>query len=186
VVTSAIDNPTPSPTLVVIRGNSGSGKSSLAKALRLHYGRGCALVEQDYLRRVVLREHDVPGGLAPRLIAQTVRFALDNGFHTVLEGILAKARHATMITDLLRAHRGNSHVFYLDVTLEETLRRHTMRPQVADFTAEEMTAWYQPHDLLGVEGEHVIPEASTFAQSLAFIATTVGLPSYDSIEAVAR
>ena len=57
------------------------------------------------------------------------------------------------------------------------------RPQAADFTAEEMTGWYLPHDLLGVDGEHVIPETSTFAQSLAFMAATVGLPSHDTIEA---
>jgi uridine kinase len=45
-------------TLVVIRGNSGSGKSTVTRELRHRYGRGCALVEQDYLRRMVLRERD--------------------------------------------------------------------------------------------------------------------------------
>jgi uridine kinase len=33
--------------LIVIRGNSGSGKSSVAREVRHRYGRGCALVEQD-------------------------------------------------------------------------------------------------------------------------------------------
>jgi hypothetical protein len=46
--------------LVVLRGNAGSGKSSTAQELRRRLGRGVAWVEQDYLRRVVLREHDVP------------------------------------------------------------------------------------------------------------------------------
>jgi len=31
-------------------------------------------VEQDYLRRIVLRERDKPGGVAPALIGHTVRF----------------------------------------------------------------------------------------------------------------
>src|SRR5215510_2150387 len=45
-------------TLIVVRGNSGSGKSTIARAVRDRYGRGCALIEQDYLRRTILREHD--------------------------------------------------------------------------------------------------------------------------------
>jgi hypothetical protein len=84
---------TPETRLVVIRGNSGSGKSTVARRLRLGYGRGCALAEQDYLRRIVLRERDGPGGIAPALIEQTVRFALDHGYHAVLEGILLRDRY---------------------------------------------------------------------------------------------
>lgn len=53
----------PSPTrLIVLRGNSASGKSSVAAAVRERYSRGVALVSQDTLRREVLRERDVPGG----------------------------------------------------------------------------------------------------------------------------
>jgi len=48
--------------LIVLRGNSGSGKSTTARALRERFGRRLAWVEQDYLRRVVLKEHDVPAG----------------------------------------------------------------------------------------------------------------------------
>nr|WP_261559133.1 AAA family ATPase [Frankia tisae] len=117
--------------LVVIRGNSGAGKSSVARAVRARSGRGVALVEQDYLRPILLREWDQPGGVTPALIDQTVRFCLDHGYHVVLEGILAASRHAAMISGLLRAHRGRSFVFYLDVSLEETLRRHATRPQSA-------------------------------------------------------
>lgn len=38
----------------------------MAGAVRERYGRGCALVEQDYLRRIVLGERDVEGGIARR------------------------------------------------------------------------------------------------------------------------
>jgi len=52
--------PIPGPTghpdtcLILLRGNSGSGKSTIARAVRDRYSRGLALVEQDYLRRIVL------------------------------------------------------------------------------------------------------------------------------------
>src|ERR1700689_4815453 len=50
------------PRLIVIRGNSASGKSAVAAELRRRHGRGLAIVGQDNLRRQVLRERDVPGG----------------------------------------------------------------------------------------------------------------------------
>jgi predicted kinase len=46
--------------LVVLRGNSGAGKSTVAKALREAYGRGVAWVSQDLIRRIILREKDRP------------------------------------------------------------------------------------------------------------------------------
>jgi predicted kinase len=166
---------TRSTKLVVIRGNSGSGKSSIAKAVRMNHGRGCALVEQDYLRRIVLRELDKPGGLAADFIDHTVRYLLDHKQHVVLEGILWSPRYGQMIKELVRCHRGHSSVFYLDISFEETLRRHQTRPQAAQFSPQDMRGWYHPHDVLGVAGEYVIGEDSTLDASVQFIAVRSGL-----------
>jgi predicted kinase len=155
--------------LIILRGNSGSGKTTVARAVRLGYGRGCALVEQDYLRRIVLRELDVDGGIAPALIAQTVRFALDHGYHVVLDGILARARYGEVLADLCRAHRGRTTVFYLDVPWEETLRRHATRPQAAEFGEAEMRGWFRPRDLLGVADERVIPHDSSLEETVDLV-----------------
>ncbi|MEU0156543.1 kinase [Micromonospora fulviviridis] len=169
--------PTGSPDtiLVCIRGNSGSGKSSIARELRRRHGRGCALVEQDYLRRIVLRERDKPGGVAPALTAQTARFALDHGYHVVLDGIMHTSRYRSMLTALRDAHRGRSLFCYLDVSLAETLRRHLTRPQAGQFTAEHMSGWYADH-VLGWPDELVLPEATTFEEAVSVIAAAAGLP----------
>jgi uridine kinase len=45
--------------LIMIRGNSASGKSAVAAELRRRHGRGLAIVGQDDLRRPVLSERDV-------------------------------------------------------------------------------------------------------------------------------
>lgn len=91
---------------MVLRGNSASGKSSVAAGLRERYGRGIALVGQDNLRREVLREHDIPGGANIGLIDLTVRHALAHGFHVVLEGILSVAHDGDMLSALLADHPG--------------------------------------------------------------------------------
>lgn len=39
------------PKLIIIRGNSGSGKSSVAKGLQTKFGRNTLLIPQDVVRR---------------------------------------------------------------------------------------------------------------------------------------
>jgi predicted kinase len=163
--------------LVVIRGNSGSGKTTIARALRARYERGCALVEQDYLRRIMLKELDKPGGLAPRMIGQTVGLALDHGYHVVLEGILAATRYGSMIKELVRDHQGEIHLIYLDVPLEDTLRRHLQWRQASGFTTDDMRAWYLPDDRLGLDGEHIIGPTATLDETVEIIAATAGFPA---------
>jgi predicted kinase len=176
-VTAVTPTGTSATRLIVLRGNSGSGKSTVARAVRERYGRGCALVEQDYLRRIVLRELDGDGGIAPALVAQTVRFALDHGYHVVLEGILARARYGSVMSCLFRAHRGRAAVFYFDVTWEETLRRHADRPQATEFSADDMKKWWLPRDLLGVAGERVISEELSQAATVDLVARELdGVP----------
>jgi predicted kinase len=63
--------------LIVLRGNSGSGKSTVAKALREAYGRGIAWVSQDLIRRTILREKDQPGGINIGLIDRVTRYSLE-------------------------------------------------------------------------------------------------------------
>ncbi|WP_308036601.1 hypothetical protein [Streptomyces olivaceus] len=65
----------PDTRLVVIRGNSASGKSSVAQGLRDHYGRGIAIVGHDVIRRNVLREHDTARGANITLLGTIARAA---------------------------------------------------------------------------------------------------------------
>jgi predicted kinase len=103
------------PTLVVIRGNSGSGKSTAAREVRARYGRGCALVEQDYLRRIVLREHGSSSTplVAPAFITTVARAALASGYHVVLEGILDSRSYGPPLRELIAEHAGAVHVALL-------------------------------------------------------------------------
>jgi hypothetical protein len=80
-----------------------------------------------------------------------------------------------MLQRLITAHAGRTSVYYLDVSFAETLRRHATRPQAAEFTPEQMAGWYAEHDLLGVSGERVIGETSSFDDTVELILTTSGL-----------
>jgi len=167
--------PAERPRLIVVRGNSGSGKSTVASALRQAYGRGVAVVGQDNIRRTILRDRDRPAAANIALIGQIARYSLELGFHVVVEGILDAGRYGPMLADLRAAHQGPSHFYYLDVSLDETIRRHTTRPQAAEFSADDMRSWYLRLDLLPWAAERVIGEPSTLGETVELILSESGL-----------
>ncbi|MGC5332848.1 AAA family ATPase [Micromonospora sp. DT62] len=169
--------PSQLPVLVIVRGNSASGKTTAAREARRRYGRGIALLEQDHLRRVVLREHDSAhiDPVAPAFITATARTALDLGYHVILEGILHTERYANALHQLIDRNLGPLAVFYLDVSYDETVHRHLTRAEPIPVTPDEMRQWYTYRDLLNVPTETVIPETSTFEQTVTTILHGSGL-----------
>lgn len=164
---------TPDPQLIVIRGNSASGKSAAAAEIRRRYGRGLAVVGQDNLRRIVLREHDVPGGANIGLIDLTARYALGHGFHVVVEGILGTHHYGEMLTRLISDHR--AFAYFLDVPFEETLRRHASKPQASEYGEAEMRQWWRGLDLLPGGVEQVIAAGSSLEATVSRIMADAGL-----------
>ncbi|QFR02152.1 kinase [Streptomyces phaeolivaceus] len=168
--------------LVVLRGNSASGKSSVAAGLRESFGRGLALVGQDNLRRVVLRERDRPGAANIGLIDLTARYALDAGFHVVVEGIMYADRYGAILARLRADHRGATHGYYLDVPLDETLARHSTKPIADVVDATRLRDWYRPRDLLPGGVETVIGADSALPETVDRIMRDTGLVHLPSVD----
>jgi len=159
-----------------LRGNSGSGKSAVAAGIRLQYGvRRLAIVGQDNLRRTVLRERDVPGGVNVGLIEHTAAYALEAGFHAIVEGIMYADRYGEMLHRLRAAHAGPSFFYYFDVPFEETLRRHAGKPQAAEYGRPEMARWWREKDLLPGGIEDIITAESTLDETVTRIMRDTGL-----------
>jgi len=146
--------------LIILRGNSASGKSSTAAEIRRRHGRrDLAVVGQDNLRRDVLREHDVPAGANIGLVDLVTWYALSHGFNVIVEGILRADHYAEMLMALIDDHQGRTCCYYLDVPFDESLTRHAGKPQASQYGATEMKAWYRELDLLPGGTEQVIPAA---------------------------
>lgn len=161
--------------LVLLRGNSGSGKSTIAEQLRLRRGtRDVAILGQDNIRRIVLREADGAGSQHVALITEMTRWCLARGTHVVLEGIFHAEWHRDGLVALLAEHPAST-CFYLDIGFEETLARHATRAKAAEFGEPEMRQWYRANDLLGVPGEVVIGPGSTLDESVELIGRASGL-----------
>jgi adenylate kinase family enzyme len=161
--------------LIVLRGNSGSGKSSVARELQQRMGYGTALIEQDYIRRKLLRERDKPNQPNIELIALNVTFALSCGYNVILEGILPKDHYGSMLSRILNDHIGETYVYYFDIPFDETLNRHKTKPNAHEFGEVEMREWFREHDVLNVEDERIIPQELTFEQTVVRILDDVSL-----------
>lgn len=138
-----------SSRLIIIRGNSGSGKSQLAHAVRDARPRGVAIVGHDVLRREILHVRDHPGALSVPYVDLSARFALDHGLDVVIEGILHAEIYGEMLSRLRSAHRGITRSYYYELELMETLRRHRTKPQAAEVTEDRVVSWYLSDDRIG-------------------------------------
>ncbi len=91
---------------------------------------------------------------------------MGNGYSVIVEGILASHRYGQMFTKLFTDHDGPSLAYYLDVSFDETVRRHQTRPQRSEFSDDDMRSWYLPGDTLGLPHEHTVAEGSSFNDTL--------------------
>jgi len=140
----------------VLRGPSCSGKTTTALAVRQAVGRGVAVVQQDVIRRELLRERDQPGALNIDLISLIVTRCLAADYDVILEGILDASRYGTALRAIITAHPGPAHVCYFALPLDETLRRHATKPNATGYGPRELAEWYVPDDLLSVPHEKII------------------------------
>jgi len=160
--------------LVVLRGNSGSGKSTVATALRDESNSNVAVVEQDYLRRIVLKEKETEGSNNIDLIRQTVEFCLEHHYDVILEGILYFPRYGNMLKQLVE-QCPNNFFYYFDVSFEETLRRHATKPNAHEYGEKQMREWYKPNQLTHFASEKVIPESFSKEDAVMKVLAETGL-----------
>ena len=162
-------------TLIVLRGNSGSGKTTVARALQRQQGRNrLAVISQDVVRREVLWASDEAGNPAIGLIDLMARYALDQGFSVVVEGILHPDRYGDMLRRLVRDHRGRNCAYFWDVPFEETLRRHATKAKAAEFGEAEMREWWYGAAYVDGLNEATIGVAQTLDDVVKRVSTECG------------
>ena len=156
--------------LVILRGPSGSGKSTVAKKLREKMSPKTALVEQDYLRRIILnfKEKEIKGGPSAELIFLVVKLALDNGYNVILEGILSSSRSHEMLDKLLAYHPKENYLYYFDISFNETLKRHATKDNADEYGEEEMLGWYKEKDVFSPT-DRIVPEEFSLEKTVSRI-----------------
>lgn len=144
--------------LIILRGNSGSGKTTVAKLLFDHFHADAMLVSQDVVRRKMLHVEDTPNNPAVELIHRLCLYGNRLNKIVILEGILRRDIYGDMLTKLISDFNGLAHVYYFDIPFDETLRRHATKPNAHEFGEAEMRQWWRSSDVLGVKEEQIFNE----------------------------
>jgi predicted kinase len=163
--------------LVVLRGPSAAGKSTVAAELARTISGKVAVLEEDYFRRVILQRKDEDRVACKRMLHACALAALASGFHVVLEGILNSRYYGAAIADLAARNPGPTFLYYFDIRMAETLRRHQSKPIASEVASSSLRDWYGAASPLGHPGEMIISENLTVEQAARFIGRTSGLAS---------
>lgn len=158
--------------LIVIRGPSGAGKSTVARAVAAATSRETAVVERDHYM-LMFNGWGMKATPDQELLEVVILFCLDRGFDVVFEGNFKASTHSGLLGRLFEAHPEENYVFYLDVSLEETLRRHETRTQV--ISSAKMAELHPAAMPLGRVGETLVPESLSEEEVVRLIISCAGL-----------
>jgi thymidylate kinase len=160
--------------LIVLRGPSGSGKSTIAKALLGSATRKTCLIEQDYYRFIFRPREDgssANSATIHKLLKDNVLTVLNDGYDVILEGIFSSKSYARDLNEIFAKHPTENYLFYFDISLEETIRRHQTRPSrdTPTYAEGDLQTFYPTTYEPIHETEKIIQEASTIDETLAYI-----------------
>ena len=149
------------PKIIILRGNSGSGKTTIAKLLQKHFGHGTMLISQDVVRREVLYVRDDPQTQAIDLLIDLVKYGRLNCDIVILEGILYADWYQELFKCVKNEYGTNIYAYYFDVPFEETLLRHKTKPNANEFGETEMRRWWREKDYINKIPEQLLNKAMT-------------------------
>ena len=135
--------------LIIIRGNSGSGKTSLSKLLQARFGPNTLRISHDMIRMELLNVHGREGvERSEPLMTTLLRYGKANSAVTILEGILPTRDYSHLFESALTIFGADIYAYYYDLPFDETLRRHMTKPNRDDFGEADMRRWWVERDYL--------------------------------------
>lgn len=155
--------------LILLRGNSGSGKSTTARALQQKFGHGTMLIFQDVVRREMLYVRDGENTRAVSLLLELVKYGRQNCDIVILEGILKASWYRELFEWIGREYGGDVHAYYFELPFEETLLRHKQKPNCNDFGEKEMREWWNEKDYIGTIPEKSLTKELGMDETVAMI-----------------
>lgn len=145
--------------LIILRGNSGSGKTSAAKALQEKFGPNTMLISHDMIRMQMLHVWGKQGiEKSLPLLIELVKYGSQHSEVTILEGILDSQEYQLLFAACAETFGSRIYAYYYDLPFEETLRRHVTKPNCNDFGEADMRRWWREKDYLNMISETVLTQ----------------------------
>lgn len=119
--------------LIILRGNSGSGKTTVAKELQKKFGYNTMLISQDEIRRNILWVKDGIDTKALPLMIELLKYGYEHSDIVILEGIMYEEWYNPLFKVANELYGSNVYSYYFDIPFEETIRRHQTRSKSQEF-----------------------------------------------------
>ena len=143
--------------LIILRGNSGSGKTTVAKLLQARIGSNTMVISHDMIRMQILNVRGEEGVVKSQaLMIDLLRYGKRHSEVTILEGILPSKEYLSLFEVAIEEYNGNIYSYYWDVPFEETLVRHRTKPNRNNFGEEDMKRWWKEKDYLDTIPQTII------------------------------
>ncbi len=139
--------------LIILRGNSGSGKSTIAKELQNRFGANTMLISQDIVRRDMLKVKDGEDTPALPLMKELLIYGHEYSDIVILEGIMYADWYKPLFELSIKLYGSEIYAFYFDLSFEETLKRHQTKSNCHEFGEEAMRRWWREKDFSDVLNE---------------------------------
>ncbi len=163
--------------LIILRGPSASGKSTVAHELFKKATRKTCLIEQDYYRFIFRpRDHGSKANSATmhKMITNNVLTALSDGYDVIMEGIFSTKSYENDFKKIFSNHHSENYSYYFNVSLKETIRRHGTRPprNTSTYTESDLRTFYNNEYGSIHDNEKIISERSSLDETIEYIIET--------------
>lgn len=137
--------------LIILRGNSASGKTTAARLLQEKIGPNTMLISHDMVRMQILHVWSKEGiEKSQPLMIELLKYGKRNSEVTIVEGILPSKDYGPLFEAAVEEYGDNIYSYYWDIPFEETLIRHNTKPNPNNYGEEEMRRWWREKDYLDI------------------------------------
>lgn len=158
-----------SSKIIILRGNSGSGKTTVANALQKKLGRGTLIISQDVIRREMLWVRDESETKAISLLIDLIKYGKKNCDFLILEGILNAVWYKELFEIIKLEFNGSIYAYYYDLSFEETLQRHQTKSNCNDFGENDMKQWWNEKDFIKIIEEKILAQELSIDETVDII-----------------
>lgn len=162
------------PKIIILRGNSGSGKTTISKKLQRKLGHGTLLISQDVVRREILFVKDGADTKAVDMLIHLILYGKENCTYVILEGILNSDWYRRLFETIKHEFMNEIYAYYFDIPFNETLIRHKTKPNAHEFGENEMMRWWKEKDYITIISEQLINKDMTENEIVDMIIQQIG------------
>lgn len=104
--------------IIILRGNSGSGKTTVARALQKKFGCNTIMISQDEIRRNILWVKDGVDTKALPLMIELMKYGYEHCDVVILEGIMYDEWYSPLFKTANELYGMDIYAYYFDIPLK--------------------------------------------------------------------